>query len=348
MLYELLKSALFRLDAETAHDRVAMILRQPLARPLLKMMAGAPPTSLKTRAFGIDFPSPLGLAAGFDKDARMIGGLSALGFGFIEVGSIPLRPQPGNPKPRMFRLIEQEAIINRMGFNSRGVDFAAKRLSASRRDIPIGVNLGLNKDCAPGKAPEEYAAAFSRLQPYGDYFVVNVSSPNTTGLRDLQETRKLQDILQAIFELNPGRKPVLVKLAPDLSDAQLDGVLEAAERLAAGVIATNTTIQRPGVPADVEIQGGLSGKPLRALSTEMIRKIRARTKLPIIGSGGVFTGADALEKIMAGACLVQMYTGLVYRGPSAAVSVLRELETALAQRGFKSVEDAVGAEGARA
>lgn len=348
MVYELVKSALFRLDAETAHDRVAMILRNPLSRPFLRLMAGSPPSSLSTRVFGLDFPNPLGLAAGFDKDARMIGGLSALGFGFIEVGSIPLRAQPGNPKPRMFRLVEQEGLINRMGFNSRGAAFAAKRLSVSRRDVPLGVNLGLNKDCPQGKAPEEYAKTFSLLEPYGDYFVVNVSSPNTTGLRDLQETRKLQDILQAIREKNPRAKPVLVKIAPDLSDVQLDGVLGVAERLAAGLVATNTTIQRPGVPADVELQGGLSGKPLRELSTLMIRKIRARSKLPVVGSGGIFTGADALEKLLAGASLVQMYTGLVYRGPSAAVSVLRELQQALKARGFANVADAVGQEEARA
>lgn len=348
MLYEVFRPALFRLDPERAHDRVAMILRNPLARPVLRLMAGRPPSTLKTRVFGLDFPNPLGLAAGFDKDARMIGGLSALGFGFIEVGSIPLRAQPGNPKPRMFRLVEQEGLINRMGFNSLGALAAARRLAKAPKSVPLGINLGLNKDCPPGRAPEEYSQTFSLLEPHGDYFVVNVSSPNTTGLRDLQETRKLQDILQAVFEKNPRQKPVLVKVAPDLSDVQLDGVLEVAERLAAGIVATNTTIQRPGVPADVELQGGLSGKPLRELSTRIIRKVRARSKLPVIGSGGIFTGADALEKILAGASLVQLYTGLVYRGPAAAVRVLRELEAALEARGFSSVAEAVGQEEARA
>jgi dihydroorotate dehydrogenase len=349
MLYELLKPGLFRLPAEEAHDRTCALLRLPGASLVLRMIAGAAPTTLATKAFGLDFPNPLGLAAGFDKDARMIKPLSALGFGFIEVGSIPLRPQPGNPKPRMFRLIEQEAIVNRMGFNSFGASAAAKSLSKAPKSVPIGVNLGLNKDCPKDKYAEEYAQAFELLKSFGDYFVVNVSSPNTSGLRDLQETQKLQAILEAIKAKNPAKKPVLVKLAPDLSDVQLDGAITVAERFASGIVATNTTIQRPGIPADLpDLQGGLSGAPLRALSTELIRKIRARTKLPIIGVGGVMTGADALEKIRAGACLVQLYTGLVYRGPAAAVQILRELEALLAARGFASVAEAVGTEEAAA
>lgn len=333
MLYErLLQPLLFRLDAERAHEAALGMLSLAQAAgtsPLLRLLAGFPPKGLETTAFGIRFPNPLGLAAGFDKDAALVRALSCLGFGFVEVGSITLRPQPGNPRPRMFRLKEHEAVINRMGFNSRGASAAAERLAKAPRSVPIGINLGLNKDCPKDAAPQQYAETFRLLKPFGDYFVVNVSSPNTSGLRDLQAKRHLDAILQAIRAENPEKKPVLVKLSPDLTDNQLDDALDTAAQLAAGVVASNTTISRPGLPGDMpEIQGGLSGRPLRALSTELIRKIRARSPLPIIGVGGVFTGADVLEKLEAGACLVQIYTSFVYRGPSAAVRILRELEAA--------------------
>ncbi len=349
MVYDIAKPILFRLDPEKAHDLVCGMLRIGAAVPggalAVRALAGAAPRSLETSAFGLSFPNPLGLAAGFDKDARMLAILPSLGFGFIEVGSITLRPQPGNPKPRMFRLPEHRALINRMGFNSKGAEAAARSLSAVRRTVPTGVNLGLNKDCPKDRAAEEYAQTFSLLKDHGDYFVVNVSSPNTAGLRDLQEKRHLELILEAIQGRNAAKKPLLVKMAPDLTDAQLDDILDVATRWADGVIATNTTIRRPGIPVqDFERQGGLSGEPLRALSLELIRKIRSRSALPIVGVGGIMSGADALDKILAGACLVQLYTGLIYRGPSAAPMILRELEASLRARGFKSVAEAVGQE----
>ncbi|MDE2237117.1 MAG: quinone-dependent dihydroorotate dehydrogenase, partial [Elusimicrobia bacterium] len=297
---------------------------------------------------GLDFPNPLGLAAGFDKDARLTGILPALGFGFVEVGSITLRPQPVNPRPRLFRLPESEALVNRMGFNSRGAAAAAAALAGAPRMVPVGVNLGLNKDCPPERAPGEYAEAFSLLCARGDYFVVNVSSPNTEGLRGLQEKRRLEAILRAIQERNAGRKPVLVKLSPDLSDSQLDDALEAACSQAAGAIAANTTLAKAGLPAAAALAGGLSGRPLFSPSTALIRRIRARCGLPIIGVGGIMSGADALEKIRAGACLVQLYTALVYRGPRAATGVLEELRLGLEKAGFRSVAQAVGSEEASA
>lgn len=353
MLYErLLKPMLFRLDAEQAHERVSSLMAAlqavPGGRAAMRLLAGRAPSSLGAKTFGLDFPNPLGLAAGFDKDARLTRLLPSLGFGFIEIGSVTLRPQPGNPKPRLFRLIDNEALVNRMGFNSLGASAVAKSLSEAPKSVPIGVNLGLNKDCPKDEAPGEYAQTFRILRSFGDYFVVNVSSPNTSGLRDLQERRHLEAILSAIRAENAESKPILVKISPDLTDEQLDDILDATGRLANGIVATNTTISRPGLPGDLpEIPGGLSGRPLRALATELIRKVRARSGLPLIGVGGIFSGADALEKIRAGASLVQLYTSLVYRGPSAAATILRELEGLLRARGFSSVAEAVGSEEAR-
>ncbi len=351
MLYErCLRPWLFSMDAERAHERALRALSLAQALPLglaaLRRAAGRPQQGLGVVAFGLHFPNPVGLAAGFDKDARLTAALEALGFGFLEVGSITLEAQPGNPRPRLFRLPDYEAIINRLGFNSRGADFAARALSRARRlSVPLGVNLGLNATAGPEQAPGRYAETFSRLEPYGDYFAINVSSPNTTGLRDLQERLRLGRILEAIQERNPRRKPVLVKLSPDLSDEQLQELLPVVSERAAGVIAANTTVSREGLPGDLpELRGGLSGAPLRARSTALIKKIYnlTRGRLPIIGVGGVMTGADAFEKIMAGATLVQTYTGLVYRGPAAAVKIQRELADCLARAGFARVADAVG------
>jgi dihydroorotate dehydrogenase len=350
MVYErLLKPLLFKLDAEEAHERVSRMLAAvgevPGGAAVLRLAVGRPPRSLATKAFGLEFPNPIGLAAGFDKDGLLTGILPSLGFGFLEVGSVTLEPQPGNAKPRLFREPESRALINRMGFNSKGAKAVWTNLSRSNCPVPLGVNLGLNKDCPHEEAPLRYAATFKLLRDHGDYFAVNVSSPNTTGLRNLQEKRRLELILEAIRDQNPSRKPVLVKIAPDLTDAQLDDILDVVSRWGDGIIATNTTVTRPGVSADVASQaGGLSGAPLRELSLSIIRKIRARGKMPVIGAGGIFSGADALEKLMAGACLVQVYTSLVYRGPAGIVSIVRELEAELRARGFSSLEDAVDLE----
>ncbi|MBI3553225.1 MAG: quinone-dependent dihydroorotate dehydrogenase [Elusimicrobia bacterium] len=354
MLYEkFLKPLLFRMDPEEAHERMMGLLQTVQALPLGKGLAraawGGTEPGLETEVFGLKFPNVVGLAAGFDKDCKVFGMMGSLGFGFVEVGSLTLRPQPGNPKPRIFRLPEYDALINRLGFNSEGAEAAQRRLKAAFPfKFPMGINLGLNADCPRDKAHEEYAQTFKMLEPYGDYFVVNVSSPNTLGLRDLQERIHLERILSAIAAVNTKSKPLLVKISPDLSDELLPSLIELIGQAASGVIATNTTIARPGVPADEqERRGGLSGAPLRARSTELIGKIfrLSSGKIPIIGVGGVFTGGDAYEKIRAGASLVQLYTGLVYRGPSAARRIQRELSSWLRKDGFKSVAEAVGTEG---
>ncbi len=350
MLYEAaLRRLLFRLDPEKAHETAARLLelsgRLPGGRSLLGLAAGAGAPDLETTFLGIKFPNPVGLAAGFDKDCRLAPVLPALGFGFIEVGSVTLRPQPGNDRPRLFRLPEYKAIINRMGFNSDGADAAARRLEAmGRLPIPLGINVGLNKDCPPEKAPAEYAECFRRLAAFGDYFVVNVSSPNTPGLRALQDRLRLERILEDISAANPRRKPVLVKIDPDHPEEELALLLEVVGRLASGVVASNTTVSREGLPGDLpEMRGGLSGAPLRCRATALVAAVRRLTggRLPIIGVGGIFTGGDALEKIRAGAGLVQIYTGLIYRGPSTARQIQRELAEALARGGFTGVAAAV-------
>lgn len=353
MLYDkAVRPLLFQIDSEDAHEMTLRLLslaqRIPGGVGLLSRAVGTPPAGLETRVFGLRFPNPVGLAAGFDKDCRVTDILPSLHFGFIEVGSITLRPQPGNPKPRIFRLPEQHALINRLGFNSGGVDAAAPRLAArSSNDVPLGINLGLNADCSKEKAAEEYSETFKKLEPYGDYFVINVSSPNTPGLRSLQEQSRMENILTALQSVNPKRKPLLVKLSPDLSDEDLPGLIDAIRRLASGVIASNTTLSRDGVPASYQnVPGGLSGAPLKARSTELIQKIFRLTqgRLPIVGVGGILTGADAFEKIRAGASLVQIYTGLVYGGPRTAVRIQEELVELLSRSGFKAIQDAVGSE----
>lgn len=351
MLYErFVRPLLFKMDAERAHERMnaalAFAQAAPLGRTAVSLLTGAPVAGLEVEALGLRFSNPIGLAAGFDKDAKLTRVLPELGFGFLEVGSLTLYAQPGNPKPRLFRLVDDEAVINRMGFNNEGAAAAADRLArAGRRSVPLGINLGLNKDAPKEEAPHRYAAAFKALEPHGDYFVVNVSSPNTAGLRDLQEHLALRAILSEIARLNARNKPVLVKLSPDLSEESLPAVLDVVRAHARGVIATNTTLSRQGLTYDgPEIAGGLSGAPLRDPSTRFISVLRrlAGPGLPIIGVGGVFSGADAFAKIRAGATLVQLYTGMVYRGPSLARRVQRELKLLLDAHGFSSVAEAVG------
>ena len=304
MLYEdLLKPILFRLDPEEAHERVTALLCAAQALPfgpaLVREVFGKPPAGLEVSLWGLRFPNPLGLAAGFDKDCRLVRILPSLGFGFIEVGSVTLRPQPGNPRPRISRIPEASALINRLGFNSAGAKAAAESLKAlGRPGVPLGINLGLNADCPPGRAPEEYAEAFSILEPYGDYFAVNVSSPNTKGLRDLQQSQYLAAILASIQAKNRGSKPVLIKLSPDLAEGDLQAIIEPVRSFAAGVIVSNTTISRAGVAeAYRDLPGGLSGAPLKDLSTNMIRRVRRITegRLPIIGVGGVSFGDDVWD-----------------------------------------------------
>jgi dihydroorotate dehydrogenase len=351
MLYErLIRPLLFRLDPELAHERAVRNLellgRFPGGPAVLAALLGRPEPGLQTKVFGLDFPNPLGLAAGFDKDCRLSAVLPALGFGFLELGSVTLRPQPGNPKPRLMRLPLERALINRMGFPSGGAQAAARRLqSAGRAAVPVGLNIGLNADCPKAKAPEEYALSLRLLHPCADYFVVNVSCPNMTGLRDLQERLQLERILTAMAAVNSPHKPLLVKIAPDLADGQLPDMLGLIMRHADGVVATNTTTSREDLSPELgDIQGGLSGRPLRRSATAMIARIHRLTdgRLPIVGVGGVETAGDVLEKLRAGASLVQFYTGLVYGGPGSVVSILKGLRPLLAAGGFKTVAEAVG------
>jgi dihydroorotate dehydrogenase len=284
--------------------------------------------NVQTKLFGLTFQNPVGLAAGFDKDARYIKALSLLGFGFIEIGTVTPKPQMGNPKPRLFRLPKSNAIINRMGFNNEGVDVMVDRLKKLKRSkLIIGGNIGKNKSTPNEKALEDYAICFEKLFPYVDYFVVNVSSPNTPDLRALQEKEPLEKILQSLQHKNlesPAPKPILLKIAPDLSEKQLDDILSIVlSTKISGIIATNTTIQRTGLTESREHveemgNGGLSGKPLSKRATEVIRylSVRSKGKIPIIGVGGIHSSEDVLEKSKAGAKLIQLYTGIIYEGPS--------------------------------
>jgi len=281
---------------------------------------------LKTSVFGLDFESPVGLAAGFDKDAKLFDELSAFGFGFIEIGTLTPKGQEGNPKPRLFRLPEDGSLINRMGFNNEGVEAAVDRLKKKKTDIIIGGNIGKNKVTTNDEAKNDYEYCFEVLFDYVDYFVVNVSSPNTPNLRELQEKEPLKALLNAVQQKNkakPSPKPVLLKIAPDLTESQLDDIIEIVyETKIDGVIATNTTISREGLTTSNEViskigAGGVSGKAVRNRSTEVIRYLNNKSNgsLKIIGVGGINTAEDAIEKLEAGATLVQVYTGFIYEGP---------------------------------
>jgi dihydroorotate dehydrogenase len=337
-MYPLLRRALFSLEAEQAHDLTLRLVRLAggLAptRWLLRSLLTAPEKPVQ--AFGLTFANPVGLAAGYDKDGLGWRGLATLGFGHIEVGTVTLQPQAGNPPPRIFRLVEQQALINRLGFPGKGAAFVAKQLSDPRPPgLVLGVNIGKSKDTPLAEAANDYLQLLKIFAPLADYLAINVSSPNTLGLRQLQAKRALQELLSALSEarrdlLPDQRKPLLVKLAPDLNDTELDDALQAIlDGGMDGIIATNTTTGREMVadhPLAVEA-GGLSGLPLRALSTRMVQKIveRMAGKLPVIGVGGVSDAQSAREKLDAGACLVQVYTGLVYRGPGLVKEIIQEL-----------------------
>ena len=282
---------------------------------------------LEREVFGLKFNNPVGLAAGFDKDAKLFDELASFGFGFIEIGTVTSFPQEGNPKPRLFRLKDDSGLINRMGFNNQGIEAVVARLRRRKTNIIIGGNIGKNKVTPNEKAVDDYAICFEKLFPYVDYFVVNVSSPNTPGLRDLQEKAPLTALLNRLQELNSAkesRKPILLKIATDLTNEQLDDIIEiVADTKIDGVVATNTTIDRSGLKTDktkVEAigNGGLSGKPVRARSTAVIKYLadKSNRAFPIIGVGGIHSAEDALEKIDAGATLLQVYTGFIYEGPS--------------------------------
>jgi len=329
-MYKLVKPVFFSLDPERAHHTVTGGLKAFTkiwgAKSLLKSIYSVKDSRLEREVFGLKFKNPVGLAAGFDKNAEYIEEMANFGFGFIEIGTVTPRPQPGNDAPRMFRLVEDEALINRMGFNNQGADVAAGRLKylKNTEGVIIGGNIGKNKVTPNEQAVNDYIYCFNALYDYVDYFVVNVSSPNTPGLRDLQEKEPLMHILNTLQERNyakPQSKPILLKIAPDLTDSQLDDIIEIVMTTKiAGVIATNTTISREGLrsdPALVKETGGVSGKPLTKRSTEVIRYLSEKSNraFSIIGVGGIHSAADALEKLDAGASLVQVYTGFIYEGP---------------------------------
>lgn len=338
-MYQFIKLFLFQFDPERIHYFVTGILqgaqRMWGVPKLIKAAFNFEHPSLEREVFGLKFKNPVGLAAGFDKNGDNIHELANFGFGFIEVGTVTPLPQPGNEKPRMFRLPKDEAIINRMGFNNKGVDVLAKRLSMIKREgLIIGGNIGKNKNTPNEEAVNDYIKCFDRLFEVVDYFVVNVSSPNTPGLRELQEKEPLKHILNTLQSRNlthPLPKPILLKIAPDLTDSQLDDIVEIVqETKIAGVIASNTTISRSDLQS-AESQkkelGGLSGKPLSKRATEVIKYLADQSgkSFPIIGVGGIHSAKDAQDKLDAGAALVQIYTGFVYEGPGLVKRILKGL-----------------------
>mgnify|MGYP001271628006 CR=1 FL=1 len=330
-MYKLVKPLLFSLDPENAHHTVSGGLQRFCrlwgGKRLLKSMYAYEHPKLEREVFGLKFKNPVGLAAGFDKNAAYVEEMAALGFGFIEIGTVTPRPQPGNNRPRLFRLVADDALINRMGFNNQGAGVAAERLRhlKNKGDILIGGNIGKNKTTPNEDAVSDYIACFDLLFDVVDYFVVNVSSPNTPGLRDLQEKEPLKHLLNTLQARNRKgdiSRPILLKIAPDLTDSQLDDIVEIVQETGiAGVIATNTTLSREGLRSDGRLAGeagGLSGKPLRKRATEVIRYLAQKSgnAFPIIGVGGIHSPEDALEKLEAGASLIQLYTGFIYEGPA--------------------------------
>ncbi|MEI6225484.1 MAG: quinone-dependent dihydroorotate dehydrogenase [Deltaproteobacteria bacterium] len=343
------RKILFRLDPERAHALAAGALRS--VGGAARVLRPRVDASLGVKCLGLAFESPLGLAAGFDKGEVLVRGLHALGFGHVEVGTITPRPQAGNPRPRLFRLPEHRALINRMGFNNEGTAACAERLSRLPREGRgiVGVNVGKNKDTPNERAVDDYLAAIDALHPFADYLVVNLSSPNTPGLRALQERAPLERLLGACVDrARPLGKPLLVKLAPDLEPGALDEAVDVAVGCgASGIIATNTTIQRPGAVAGhprAAEAGGLSGAPLAPLSLFALQRAHARAagRIPIVGVGGIMDAADAYARIRAGASLVQVYTGFVYGGPAFPRQILEQLPELLHRDGFGSVMEAVG------
>ncbi|WP_238649982.1 quinone-dependent dihydroorotate dehydrogenase [Paenibacillus piscarius] len=362
MLYRHLgKPIFFKMDPETAHHLVISGLNKadlvPGGSAAMRLMYGVPETAdLAVDLFGVHFPTPVGLAAGLDKNAEAVGGFSSIGFGFMEVGTVTPVGQPGNDSPRLFRLLPDKALINRMGFNNEGAEAMAQRLrKLKKRRIPVAVNIGRNKVTPNELAHEDYRQCIRTLYPYGDFFVVNISSPNTPDLRSLQHGSELAHLLAQVKEemalqreKTGEAKGLLVKIAPDVSDAELEYMVHTiTEAGMDGIIATNTTLSREGLQSDKAGEtGGLSGQPLRERSTEIIRSIYRQTggKLPIIGSGGIFTAREAYDKIRAGASLVEIYTALIYEGPEVNRRIHAGLRQLLRRDGFRHLLEAVGAD----
>lgn len=338
-LYPLVRPLFFALDAERAH-RLTI-------RALGTVPAGEPPkkdSRLAIRIAGIDFPNPVGLAAGFDKDAEVPAQMLGFGFGFVEIGTVTPRPQAGNARPRLFRLAEDRAVVNRMGFNNKGFEAAQARLAGRRRGI-VGVNIGANKDSADRIA--DYAEGVREMAPTADYLTVNISSPNTPGLRALQDKGALTELLAAVGEARSGATPIFLKVAPDLEAEEVDGIARAAiDSGMDALIVANTTVSRPPLRSKHSRQaGGLSGAPLKELALQRLKDFRTATggALPLIAVGGIENGVDAFARIRAGASLVQLYTALVYQGPGVARTIAGELRSLLSRDGFATLSDAVGA-----
>lgn len=339
MYKRLFRSLFFHLEPEKAHNLTIQLLRlvgavPPVGFVLRQVFTARSQESAAVEAFGLKFTNPVGLAAGYDKDGLAWRGLTALGFGHIEVGTVTPRPQVGNPKPRVFRIPEEEAVINRMGFPGRGADFVARQMSVSRPPSPVilGVNIGKNKDTPNEEAADDYLYLLEKFSPLADYLTVNVSSPNTVGLRRLQARDHLEDLLGKLASArlqSPLSRPILVKLAPDLTDAELDDALAAIMNTKMdGVIATNTTVGREKLRSSLgQETGGLSGSPLKSTSLEIVQKIYQRTsgELPIVGVGGIMNPEDAKAMLDAGATLIQLYTGLVYFGPGLVKDIVQVL-----------------------
>lgn len=341
-MYKLVKPLLFKFDPEKIHHFIFKFLKIFVNIPIIKQVWKNTYTiehpNLEREVFGIKFKNPVGLAAGFDKDAKLYKELSSCGFGFIEIGTITPKPQIGNPKKRLFRLPKDKALINRMGFNNEGIDKAIERLKTKPKDLIIGGNIGKNKITPNESAMDDYTISFEKLFPYVDYFVVNVSSPNTPNLRALQEKAPLTALLNGLQSINKAKanpKPILLKIAPDLTNEQLDDIIEIIDVTKIdGIIATNTTIDRSNLSTETSKveqigAGGLSGKPLKDKSTEIIKYLHQKSNgsFPIIGVGGIHSPEDAIEKINAGASLVQIYTGFIYEGPSLVKKICKKLIT---------------------
>ena len=339
-LYPLIRPFAFRLDAERAHKLTIAALK--------RMPAGAAPRDplLATRVAGIDFPNPVGLAPGFDKNAEVFGQMLRLGFGFAEVGTLTPKPQAGNPRPRLFRLKEDRAVINRMGFNNDGLAAAKVRLEGRGPGI-VGVNVGANKDSADRIS--DYAAGIREMTPVADYLTVNISSPNTPGLRALQDKSALDDLLAAVADARTsGGPPIFLKLAPDLERSEIDDIVAVAmARKMDALIVSNTTLARPHLHSlHCREQGGLSGAPLKAIALEALKDFRSASggAIPLIAAGGIESGADAYARIKAGASLVQLYSAMVYEGPGIAKRIVRELRQLVRRDGFATLAEAVGAD----
>ena len=328
--YELfVRPLLFSLDAETAHHvTVGLLGRASNFDPALRVLRSFQPASKPKTLFGLNFSNPIGLAAGLDKNGVALPAWAALGFGFIEIGTVTAQAQPGNPKPRIFRLPAEQALINRLGFNNDGADAIAQRLARLRESgrwpaVPVGINIGKSRVMPLEQATDDYLYSFRTLRDFADYITLNVSSPNTPGLRELQEPERLSELLSAIGnEAGTTPKPLVVKISPDLSGAELKTILTVCEKNGvSGIIATNTTLDHSSIAPQLDQAGGLSGAPLRDKSTALVREVATQSKIPIIASGGILDGESAREKLQAGAQLIQLYTGLIYRGPQ----LLREI-----------------------